>query len=83
MMDLQYFLEMVDLKHRYGSNLRKFLATAQSPTLTFCLQAHIMMNGKGVVRTRISSIGWTTEKGKESVCLPVRGSVWTESRSDI
>lgn len=23
MMDLQYFLEMVDLKHRYGSNLRK------------------------------------------------------------
>lgn len=22
MMDLQYFLEMVDLKHRYGSNLR-------------------------------------------------------------
>jgi hypothetical protein len=24
MMDLQYFLEMVDLKHRYGSNLRKY-----------------------------------------------------------
>lgn len=23
MMDLQYFLEMVDLKHRYGSNLRE------------------------------------------------------------
>lgn len=27
MMDLQYFLEMVDLKHRYGSNLRKMLST--------------------------------------------------------
>lgn len=24
MMDLQYFLEMVDQKHRYGSNLRKY-----------------------------------------------------------
>lgn len=24
MMDLQYFLEMVDLKHRYGSNLRSY-----------------------------------------------------------
>ena len=24
MMDLQYFLEMVDHKHRYGSNLRKY-----------------------------------------------------------
>ena len=24
MMDLQYFLEMVDLKHRYGSNLRTY-----------------------------------------------------------
>ena len=24
MMDLQYFLEMVDLKHRYGSHLRKY-----------------------------------------------------------
>ncbi|MCJ1471249.1 hypothetical protein MMC07_009897 [Pseudocyphellaria aurata] len=26
MMDLQYFLEMVDLKHRYGSNLRTYHA---------------------------------------------------------
>lgn len=26
MMDLQYFLEMVDQKHRYGSNLRKYHA---------------------------------------------------------
>lgn len=26
MMDLQYFLEMVDLKHRYGSNLRQILS---------------------------------------------------------
>ncbi len=26
MMDLQYFLEMVDRKHRYGSNLRKYHA---------------------------------------------------------
>ena len=25
-MDLSYFLEMVDLKHRYGSNLRKYHA---------------------------------------------------------
>ncbi|KAI9811342.1 MAG: hypothetical protein M1827_005502 [Pycnora praestabilis] len=29
MMDLQYFLEMVDLKHRYGSNLRAYHAEWQ------------------------------------------------------
>ena len=29
MMDLQYFLEMVDHKHRYGSNLRKYHAVWQ------------------------------------------------------
>lgn len=33
MMDLQYFLEMVDVKHRYGSNLRKYHAYwQQQPT---------------------------------------------------
>ena len=34
MMDLQYFLEMVDLKHRYGSNLRK-IPGAKQQTETF------------------------------------------------
>ena len=33
MMDLQYFLEMVDLKHRYGSNLRVYHSVwHQAPT---------------------------------------------------
>ncbi|MCJ1430380.1 hypothetical protein MMC29_008298 [Sticta canariensis] len=31
MMDLQYFLEMVDLKHRYGSNLRKIPGAQSQP----------------------------------------------------
>lgn len=37
MMDLQYFLEMVDQKHRYGSNLRKYHAywKAQDTTQNF------------------------------------------------
>lgn len=30
MMDLSYFLEMVDVKHRYGSNLRKYHAEWKS-----------------------------------------------------
>jgi hypothetical protein len=32
-MDLQYFLEMVDLKHRYGSNLRMYISLYPAPPL--------------------------------------------------
>lgn len=34
MMDLQYFLEMVDQRHRYGSNLRKYHAYWKSQDTT-------------------------------------------------
>lgn len=34
MMDLSYFLEMVDVKHRYGSNLRKYHAEWRSRSTT-------------------------------------------------
>ena len=34
MMDLQYFLEMVDQKHRYGSSLRKYHAAWKNDTST-------------------------------------------------
>lgn len=33
-MDLSYFLEMVDVKHRYGSNLRKYHAEWKSRPTT-------------------------------------------------
>lgn len=38
-MDLQYFLEMVDLKHRYGSNLRKIFFLDDTKQLQLTLRS--------------------------------------------
>jgi metallophosphoesterase superfamily enzyme len=80
MLDLQYFLEMVDLKHRYGSNLRtsvearlEIIRTNREP------QAAIMMNGNEATPRRTSFTGSTMVKGRMSAWRRVRGSDWRGS----
>lgn len=66
MMDLQYFLEMVDQKHRYGSNLRVGLGVDlvgkySCPILTPPLR-HTTSSGRSRTRGRISFTGWMMVK---------------------
>ena len=65
-LDLQYFLEMVDLKHRYGSNLRTHLGARFASRIgaDIVSQAPIMMSGNGAAPTKTSFTGSTTAKGR-------------------
>jgi hypothetical protein len=80
MLDLQYFLEMVDLKHRYGSNLRTSAEARFAIVRTNRVsQAVITMNGNEATPRRTSFTGSTMVKGRMSAWRHVHGSNWRGS----
>ena len=81
LLDLQYFLEMVDLKHRYGSNLRMKMdpRSVTWPTDVAC-QARIMTSGSEATPTKTSFTGSITGKVRTLAHQLVRGSGWKGSK---